>query len=73
MAKRSKPAGRWFRIQTPSEETQCPQCGFPLYVGDQAFEQAPSEVVVCSPLCAEEVSVSEPADYGSRITKRDAS
>jgi hypothetical protein len=64
--------GRWFRIRTPNEETQCPECGYPLYVGDRAFENRGAQAILCSPACARKVPAPLPLDYPGRA-RREAS
>lgn len=74
MPKKKKPnsPGRWFRIRTASEETQCPECGWPLYVGDRAFEHDTTHTILCSPSCARKVPVPLPLEY-PRGERREAS
>lgn len=42
----------YFTVANATEETQCPQCGWPAYVGDRAYV-AP-DGTYCSSACAKE-------------------
>ena len=42
-----------YTIRDRSEETQCDQCGYPLYVGDAAYMSADG-YVFCTKSCGKE-------------------
>jgi hypothetical protein len=53
-----------FKVRRPDEETGCPNCGEPVYVGDRAWQDPESEVVYCSRSCAGQAD--EAADMNRR-------
>jgi len=42
--------GTWYKISRRTEETECDECGYPLYIGDRAY-MAPDGYVYCSRAC----------------------
>lgn len=43
-----------YTIYNRLEETQCNNCGYPLYIDDKAFQSEDSGDVYCSKKCAAE-------------------
>jgi len=43
----------WTRIRSAQEETACPECAWPLYLGDTAWEDQSGEVYCCAACAAD--------------------
>jgi len=48
-----------YRINKADEETECSECGYPLYVGDEAWMSKDEREVYCSTACARRAEPNE--------------